>query len=66
MNETSVSPNQENMIYEQSVTAFNEDLVILEAQQERWTDTIPTIDLNADSGGMQVRRVLDALLEAQP
>ena len=54
------------MIYEQSVTAFNEDLVILEAQQERWTDTIPTIDLNADSGGIQVRRVLDALLEAQP
>ena len=66
MNETSVSPNQENMIYEQSVTAFNEDLVILEAQQERWTDTIPTIDLYADSGGMQARRVPDVLLEAQP
>jgi len=65
MNEKSVSPDQERMIYENSITAFREDLVILEAQQERWTETIPTIDLNADSGGMQARRVIDGLLNAQ-
>ena len=65
MNETSVSLDQERLIYEQSVMAFKEDLVILEAQQERWTDSLPTIDLSADSGGMQARRVLDGLLTAQ-
>lgn len=64
-NETSVKPEQENMIYEQSVRAFNEDLVILEAQQLRWNETIPTIDLNADAGAMQARRVLDGLLADQ-
>ena len=53
------------MIYEQSVTAFKEDLVILEAQQECWTDAIPTIDLNADAGGLQARRMLDGLIDAQ-
>lgn len=65
MNETSVKPDQEKMIYDQSVTAFNEDLVILEAQQQRWNEGIPTIDLNADSGGMQARRVIDGLLANQ-
>ena len=53
------------MIYDQSVTAFNEDLVILEAQQQRWNEAIPTIDLNADSGGMQARRMIDGLLANQ-
>lgn len=65
MNETTVPPDQERMIYEQSVTAFNEDLVILEAQQERWTNAVPTVDLTADAGALQARRVLDGLLAAQ-
>jgi phenylpropionate dioxygenase-like ring-hydroxylating dioxygenase large terminal subunit len=65
MNETTVPPDQERMIFEQSVTAFNEDLVILEAQQERWTGAVPTIDLAADAGALQARRVLDGLLEAE-
>jgi phenylpropionate dioxygenase-like ring-hydroxylating dioxygenase large terminal subunit len=64
-NENSVKPEQEKLIYEQSVTAFNEDLVILEAQQQRWDAAIPSIDLNADAGGMQARRVLDGLLAGQ-
>lgn len=64
-NETSVKTEQEKMIYEQSVTAFNEDLVILEAQQQRWNEAIPSIDLNADAGGMQARRMIDGLLANQ-
>jgi vanillate O-demethylase monooxygenase subunit len=64
-NENSVKPEQEKLISEQSVTAFNEDLVILEAQQQRWDAAIPSIDLNADAGGMQARRVLDGLLAGQ-
>jgi phenylpropionate dioxygenase-like ring-hydroxylating dioxygenase large terminal subunit len=65
MSETSVPAEQENAIYEQSVHAFNEDLVILEAQQERWTDTVPRVDLNADAGALQARRVMDRLLAEQ-
>ena len=64
-NETSVKTDQEKMIYQQSVTAFKEDLVILEAQQQRWDQAIPSIDLNADSGGMQASRVIDGLLANQ-
>lgn len=64
-NETSVKSDQEKMIYEQSVTAFNEDLVILEAQQQRWDKAIPSIDLNADAGGMQASRMIDGLLANQ-
>jgi len=64
-NETSVDARQQKLIYEQSVTAFNEDLVILEAQQARWNEAIPTIDLTADAGALQARRVLDSLLAAQ-
>lgn len=64
-NETSVGDHQQKLIYEQSVHAFNEDLVILEAQQKRWDEGIATVDLNADAGGLQARRVLDSLLESQ-
>ena len=64
-NEETVTPDQEKVIYEQSVTAFNEDLVILEAQQQRWNEAIPTIDLIADAGVMQARRLLDSLLTTQ-
>ncbi len=65
MSETAVPAAQEKAIYEQSVRAFNEDLVILEAQQQRWNEAIPTIDLNADAGALQARRVMEQLLAAQ-
>ncbi|MGA0313951.1 MAG: Rieske 2Fe-2S domain-containing protein [Alphaproteobacteria bacterium] len=60
-----LTEEQEKLIYEQSVETFHEDLVILEAQQERYTDTIPRVDLAADSALFQVRRVLDRLIENQ-
>lgn len=65
MNETTVPADQEKAIYEQSVRAFNEDLAILEAQQERWTDAVPRVDINADAGALQARRVMDGLLAAE-
>ena len=63
--ESQINGDQEKTIYEQSVRAFNEDLVILEAQQLRWSDSRPTIDINADAGLLQARRVIDRLLGDQ-
>jgi phenylpropionate dioxygenase-like ring-hydroxylating dioxygenase large terminal subunit len=61
-----VTPEQEKMIYDQSVLAFNEDLVILEGQQARRDEGRPTIDINADAGAAQARLVLDRLMQGQP
>ena len=60
-----LTEEQEKIIYEQSVETFHEDLVILEAQQERYTNTIPRVDLAADSALFQVRPVLNRLIENQ-
>lgn len=57
-----VTADQEKIIYDQSVKAFNEDLVILEGQQKHRDEGRPTIDLNADAGAMQARLVLDRLM----
>lgn len=61
----SMTEDQEKLIYEQSVETFNEDLVILEAQELRFDDDIPRTDLAADVGMMQTRRVLDDLIAAE-
>ena len=63
---TSVTPEQEKMIYDQSVLAFKEDLVILEGQQTRRDSDRPTIDINADAGAAQARLVLDRLMQVEP
>ncbi len=60
-----LTEDQEKLICEQSVETFHEDLVILEAQKERYTNTIPRVDLAADSALFQVRRVLNRLIENQ-
>ncbi len=57
-----VTAEQEQIIYDQSVKAFNEDLVILEGQQTRRDAGRPTIDINADAGAIQARQVLDRLM----
>ncbi len=46
--------------------AFQEDVVLIEAQQkniDRARPGKPTIDINADSGVLQARRLLDRLIE---
>ena len=49
-------------------TAFGEDVVIL-ARQQRSIDTAPagwtSVDINADAGVLQARRVVDGLLAAE-
>jgi vanillate O-demethylase monooxygenase subunit len=52
-----------DMIFEQVKTAFLEDVAVFEAQQ-RVIDLDPSsrqIDINADAGGIQARRILDRL-----
>jgi phenylpropionate dioxygenase-like ring-hydroxylating dioxygenase large terminal subunit len=49
-------------------TAFGEDVVIIEGQQARLAAARPdkpVVDINADAGVLQARRVLDALIEAE-
>ena len=53
---------QEEIIYEQSLKAFHEDLAIVEAQQLRMDPCVPTVDVNGDAGVLQGRRLLDRLL----
>ena len=60
-----VTPEQEKMIYDQSVLAFREDLVILEGQQRRRDADRPTIDINADAGAAQARLVLKRLMQGE-
>jgi vanillate O-demethylase monooxygenase subunit len=59
-----VNEQQEELIREQSIKAFNEDLVILEGQQKRRDDTIPTVDVTADTGMIQTRMLMERLLAA--
>jgi vanillate O-demethylase monooxygenase subunit len=52
-----------DMVFEQVKTAFLEDVVVFEAQQRSISahPNAPQIDINADSGGIQARRILNKL-----
>jgi vanillate O-demethylase monooxygenase subunit len=56
---------QEGILYEQSLKAFGEDLAIIEGQQRRLDPARPTVDVNADAGVLQVRRVFERLLDRE-
>jgi len=49
------------------VTAFNEDKDILEAQQRtiELDPLAPTLNVHGDWGGVQARRLVDALIAAE-
>ena len=54
-------------LFDQVHEAFMEDRAFLEAQQ-RANDRDrgrPAVDINADAGGLEARRILDRLLEEQ-
>jgi phenylpropionate dioxygenase-like ring-hydroxylating dioxygenase large terminal subunit len=50
-------------IFQQIQTAFYEDVTIFQGQQRRMSQmpNAPQIDINADSGGIQARRIVDRL-----
>jgi phenylpropionate dioxygenase-like ring-hydroxylating dioxygenase large terminal subunit len=56
-----------DMIFEQVKTAFLEDVAVFEAQQRTIAAApdAPQIDINADAGAIQARRILDRLHEKE-
>jgi hypothetical protein len=42
--------------------AFNEDIVIIEGQQDRWNPAQSSIDVGADAGVLDVRRLMTRLI----
>ena len=51
-----------------TTTAFGEDVIIIESQQDRMNRAPadkPIVDINADAGVLQARRMLDDLIEAE-
>jgi len=61
----SMTAAQEQTIYDRSVEAFHEDLVIIEGQAARLDPAIPTIDVTADAGAIAARRLLERLIAAE-
>ena len=57
-----LSDQQERLIYERSVEAFNEDILIIEGQQARLDPARRTIDVTADAGQLATRRLLEGLI----
>jgi vanillate O-demethylase monooxygenase subunit len=57
------NPNTTDMIINQIRTAFQEDVAVFEAQQRSLTliPNPPQTDINADTGVIQARRILDRL-----
>jgi vanillate O-demethylase monooxygenase subunit len=57
------NPKTTDMIIEQIRTAFLEDVAVFEAQQRNLTliPNPPQTDINADTGVIQARRILDRL-----
>ena len=56
-----------DLLYDNVHTAFMEDLDIVGAQQEniRTRPNAPRIDINHDSGGLQARRIIEALIAGE-
>jgi vanillate O-demethylase monooxygenase subunit len=57
------NPEMTERVFAQIKTAFLEDVAVFSAQQKliELDPAAPTIDINADSGGIQARRIVDRL-----
>jgi vanillate O-demethylase monooxygenase subunit len=60
-----MTAEQEQTIYDRSIEAFHEDLVIIEGQATRLDATIPTIDVTADAAAIAARQLLARLIDAE-
>jgi phenylpropionate dioxygenase-like ring-hydroxylating dioxygenase large terminal subunit len=59
------NPKMTERIFDQIQTAFLEDVAVFTAQQRSITQRpdAPQVDINADAGGMQARRIVDRLYQ---
>jgi phenylpropionate dioxygenase-like ring-hydroxylating dioxygenase large terminal subunit len=57
-----------DMLLAEITTAFQEDVAVFEAQQRNMTlmPNAPQVDINADSGVLQARRILDRIHREEP
>ena len=57
------NPETTERVFQQIQTAFLEDVAVFTAQQRSITQRpdAPQVDINADAGGMQARRIIDRL-----
>jgi len=57
------NPDMTERIFQQIKTAFLEDVAVFTAQQRMITlrPDAPQVDINADAGGIQARRIADRL-----
>ncbi len=60
-----MSVEAEQVIYDQSVEAFNEDLVIIEAQQMRCNEGLGQVRIEADAGLAAARNIMGRLIDAE-
>ncbi len=60
-----LTPAQEQTMFERSIEAFNEDLVIIEAQSARLDPHSPTIDISADAAANAARKILENAIKAE-
>jgi phenylpropionate dioxygenase-like ring-hydroxylating dioxygenase large terminal subunit len=59
------NPETTERVFQQIQTAFLEDVAVFTAQQRSITQRpdAPQVDINADAGGMQARRIVDRLYQ---
>ncbi len=60
-------PAMTRLLYEGGDRTFNEDVGVLEAQQRALLDNpdAPVVDINIDNAPLQVRRIVEEMLEAE-
>lgn len=57
-----LSPEQEKILHDRSIQAFNEDIAIIEGQQSRLDTNRTIVDVGADAGQLAGRRLLERLV----
>jgi vanillate O-demethylase monooxygenase subunit len=58
----SMTPEQEQTIYDRTMEVLAEDVAMIEGQQRRLDESIPIVDVNEDAGQLAMRQTLARLI----
>ena len=61
----SMTPAQEQIIYDRTMDVLDEDVAMIEGQQNRLTGAVPIVDINEDAGQIATRQALARLIAAE-
>jgi len=61
----SMTPNQENLIYNRTLEVLNEDIKMIEGQQQRYNPECRMIDISEDAGQLSMRAVIEKLIKRE-